>query len=128
MGWWSLELVPGHEDDVNMVLRSAWAAAYAGASLAYRSVVFRGRGAGSSSILYFTPAAHELADALGAKSCEQPPRAGLELAIGDSRALELWFSDTAAAPAKRPTLHLPASANRPVRERDAQPSAPAPLR
>lgn len=126
MGWCSLDLMPGHEDDVNMVLRSAWSTAYGDSALGFRSVVFRGRGARGESTLYFTPAAHELAEALGAQPCKQPERVGLEVAVGDSRAWAIWFSEDEPTGAARPVLHLRKRPGAPL-EREPEPSAPAPL-
>ena len=44
-------------------------------------------------IAYFSPAAREVAEALGAEPCEKPARAGLGLLAGDRRSWPLLFPE-----------------------------------
>lgn len=42
-------------------------------------------------VLYFSPAAHGLAELISAQPCEKPARAGLELYVGHDEAWSLLF-------------------------------------
>ncbi len=44
-------------------------------------------------IAYFSPAAHEVAETVGAKPCNQPVRAGLGLLAGDPGCWSLLFPE-----------------------------------
>lgn len=43
-------------------------------------------------VLYFSPAAAELAKTLAAQVCAQPAKAGLSLLLGDERVWSRWFA------------------------------------
>ena len=44
-------------------------------------------------VVYFSPAAHDLADLCDGEPCEKPARAGLKLFAGDERAWSTLFPD-----------------------------------
>jgi hypothetical protein len=44
-------------------------------------------------IAYFSPAAHDVAEAFDAQPCERPERAGLRLLVGDERAWSVLFPE-----------------------------------
>lgn len=91
MGWSSLKVEAGCSEDLRLVLQSAWTVAFEDAFLNYRCAVFCKKEPMGGSILYFTPPAQALADALGAKPCRDPSQQELTLVVGDSRAWEVWF-------------------------------------
>lgn len=100
MGWSSLEVAAGCNEDLRLVLEAAWAVAFQDAFLSFRSALFCKREASGGSTLYFSPGARALADALGAKPCRDPLREELRLVIGDYRAWQACF------PSERPARRI----------------------
>lgn len=80
MSWRCLDLQPTQDEDLDPMWRAAWAAAYSAAPAGTDNALFRRRG--EIPAMYFTPAAHELADAFGASECERPSPEGLHLVAG----------------------------------------------
>ena len=46
-------------------------------------------------VVYFSPAAHEVAREFGGSPCQKPARAGLDLFAGDTRCWPVLFPDSA---------------------------------
>jgi hypothetical protein len=89
MSWTGLELCADQEDDVNVMLRAAWAIAYSDAFASYMCAVFRGPSLQGKARLFFSPAARELGAAFAANPCRRPRADGMKLVAGDERA---WFA------------------------------------
>jgi hypothetical protein len=89
MGWTGLELSADQEDDVNVLLRAAWAIAYSDAFASYKCAVFRERSHNGMSRVYFSPGARELGAAFAAMPCRRPVGDGVKLVAGDERA---WYA------------------------------------
>jgi hypothetical protein len=80
MNWRCLDLQQTEDEELDPMWRAAWNAAYANAPPETGSALFRRRGAVPA--MYFTPAAHELADAFGASECDKPSPEGLHVVAG----------------------------------------------
>jgi hypothetical protein len=89
MGWTGIELSADQEEDVNVMLRAAWALAYSDAFANYRCAVFRQPSSAGQSRVYFSPGARELGLAFAAMPCRCPRGDQLTLVAGDGRA---WYA------------------------------------
>ncbi len=89
MTWRCLDLQPTEDEDLDPMWRAAWGAAYADAPPEAGNAVFRR--AGDVPAMYFTPAAHELAEAFGASECDAPSPQGLHLVAGVAGAWAVCF-------------------------------------
>jgi hypothetical protein len=89
VSWTGLELNSEQEEDVNVMLRAAWAIAYSDALASYMCAVFRAPSGKGRSRLYFSPGARELGSAFAAVPCRRPTGDGIKLVAGDQRA---WFA------------------------------------
>ncbi len=94
MTWYSLAFNAGRERDLHLVLRAGWTIAYANVPLSFRNGVFRRSAESGGVIVYFSPRAHELAEAFGATACSEPPIEGLGLLVGDKRTWAACFSES----------------------------------
>jgi hypothetical protein len=92
MNWYCLEL-PEVDEDIENMWRAAWTVMYAEKVLDFRKAMFVSSSNGA--IIYFSPAARELADAFGANPCERPSPEDLHLVAGDDRAWQILFPGTA---------------------------------
>lgn len=90
MGWSSLRIAGGALD---IDWQSLWTTAYADASLCFRDAIFRRFVATGGSILYFSPGARAIGEALGAKSCDRPVAEGLHMVVGDDWAWKAHFPE-----------------------------------
>jgi hypothetical protein len=89
MCWTAIELSADQEEDVNVMLRAAWAVAYSDAFASYRCAVFRQPSSHGRSRVYFSPGARELGASFAATPCRCPDRDQLKLVAGDRRA---WYA------------------------------------
>jgi hypothetical protein len=89
MGWSDIDLSADQEEDVNVMLRAAWAIAYSDAFASYRCAVFRQPSSHGRSRVYFSPGARELGASFAATPCRCPDRDQLKLVAGDRRA---WYA------------------------------------
>jgi hypothetical protein len=102
MSWTGLELNADQEEDVNVMLRAAWALAYSDAFANYMCAIFRAPSGQGRSRLYFSPGARELGHAFAAAPCRRPTGDGIKLVAGDERA---WFACLGGA-GFEPTIQL----------------------
>jgi hypothetical protein len=103
MSWTGLELSADQEADVDVMLRAAWAIAYADAFASYMCAVFREPSSGGRARLYFSPGARELGAAFGAVPSRRPRGDGVKLVAGDERA---WFACFGGS-GFEPTMQVP---------------------
>lgn len=89
MSWRCLDLQPTEDEDLDPMWRVAWGAAYGDVPPEAGNAVFRR--AGDVPAMYFSPAAHELADAFGASECDVPSPKGLRLVAGVAGAWAACF-------------------------------------
>jgi hypothetical protein len=89
MSWTGLVLNADQEEDVNVMLRAAWAIAYSDAFASYRCAFFREPSSDGRARLYFSPGARELGAAFAAVPCRRPRGDGVKLVAGEERA---WFA------------------------------------
>lgn len=101
MGWYRLDLRDGIGALVEDSWKLAWTVAQSGNETDCSSAVFQKRGPQDRLTLYFSPAAHALAEAFGAVPCERPSPADMTLVAGDERAWQIHFGRVFAKRATR---------------------------
>lgn len=119
MNWRCLDLQHTQDEDLDPMWRAAWSAAYSDAPPETGNAVFRR--SGDVPAMYFTPAAHELADAFGASECDRPRPDGLHLVAGAPGA---WAACFPGVPEPAPRARNAAAASAETRE-DFQPTLPS---
>jgi hypothetical protein len=106
MSWTGLELIADQEEDINVMLRAAWAVAYSDAFANYMCAIFRAPSGDGRSRLFFSPGARELGSAFAANPCRRPRADGMKLVAGDELA---WFACFEGS-GFEPTMQIPPSA------------------
>lgn len=90
MSWYRLELKGGLDDVTDRAWREVWKVAYGQSPYDASNGLFRS-GRGASCVLYFSPAAVELAATFGAKRCKKPSGEKLVFVAGPDAACDLHF-------------------------------------
>jgi hypothetical protein len=91
MRWYSLDLLNGVSEAVEDTWKLAWAVTQSFGEPDCGSAIFLQRGPRDRLTLYFSPEAHELAEAFGAVPCQRPSPAGMTLLAGDERAWQIHY-------------------------------------
>lgn len=92
MGWYRLDLLyVGAGELVEDSWKLAWAVTQSGDETDCSSAIFQRCVAGDRPTLFFTPAAHDLAETFGAVPCERPSPTDMTLVAGDERAWQVHF-------------------------------------
>lgn len=99
MRWYSLALMEGVGNLVEDTWKLAWEVALSGGEADRSNAIFQKRGPGKRQTLYFSPAAHVLAETFGAAPCDRPSPTDLTLVAGDERAWQIHFGRVFARPA-----------------------------